>query len=121
MIDLLSSDHTEEDDIYQKFHLSRSSSLYVAWLWDGILLWGNEIRLDKLSYPMSLFNENDYLLLNICHAGRCEVELSPGIYVYMSPGTLNVSASPPKSSCSGCIPGAELMNMGEMWEVVRVS
>ena len=121
MIDLLSSDHTEEDDIYQKFHLSRSSSLYVAWLWDGILLWGNEIRLDKLSYPMSLFNENDYLLLNICHAGRCEVELSPGTYVYMSPGTLNVSASPPKSSCSGCIPGAELMNMGEMWEVVRVS
>ena len=103
MIDLLSSDHTEEDDIYQKFHLSRSSSLYVAWLWDGILLWGNEIRLDKLSYPMSLFNENDYLLLNICHAGRCEVELSPGTYVYMSPGTLNVSASPPKSSY--CYPG----------------
>ena len=103
MIDLLSSDHTEEDDIYHKFHLSRSSSLYVAWLWDGILLWGNEICLDKLSYPMSLFNENDYLLLNICHAGRCEVELSPGIYVYMSPGTLNVSASPPKSSY--CYPG----------------
>ena len=24
-----------------------------------------------------------------------------------------------KSGCSGCIPGAELMNMGEMWEVVR--
>ena len=23
-----------------------------------------------------------------------------------------------KSGCSGCIPGAELMNMGEMWEVV---
>ena len=52
---------------------------------------------------MTLFNENDYLLLNICHAGRCEVELSPGTYVYMSPGTLNVSASPPKSSY--CYPG----------------
>ena len=24
-----------------------------------------------------------------------------------------------KSGCAGCIPGAELMNMGEMWEVVR--
>ena len=103
MIDLLSSDHTEEDDIYQRFNLGRGSSLYVTWLWDGILLWGNEIRLDKLSYPMTLFNENDYLLLNICHAGRCEVELSPGTYVYMSPGTLNVSASPPKSSY--CYPG----------------
>ena len=103
MIDLLSSSHTEEDDIYQIFNLSRGSSLYAAWLWDGILLWGNEIRLDKLSYPMTLFNENDYLLLNICHAGRCEVELSPGTYVYMSPGTLNVSASPPKSSY--CYPG----------------
>ena len=103
MIDLLASDHTEEDDIYQIFHLSRSSSLYAAWLWDGILLWGNEIRMDKLSYPMTLFNENDYLLLNICHAGRCEVELSPGTYVYMAPGTLNVSASPPKSSY--CYPG----------------
>ena len=98
MIDLLSSDHTEEDDHYQKFHLSGGSFLYVTRLWDGIVLWGNEIRLDKLSYPMALFNENDYLLLNICHAGRCEVELSPGTYVYMSPGTLNVSASPPKSS-----------------------
>ena len=63
MIDLLSSSHTEEDDIYQIFNLSRGSSLYAAWLWDGILLWGNEIRLDKLSYPMTLFNENDYLLL----------------------------------------------------------
>ena len=103
MIELLSSDHTEEDDHYQKYHLSRGSCLYVARLWDGIVLWGNEIRLDKLSYPMALFNENDYLLLNICHAGRCEVELSPGTYVYMSPGTLNVSASPPKSSY--CYPG----------------
>lgn len=103
MIDLLSSSHTEEDDIYQIFNLSRSSSLYVAWLWYGIMLWGNEISLDKLSYPMTLFNENDYLLLNICHAGRCEVELSPGTYVYMSPGSLNVSASPPKSSY--CYPG----------------
>ena len=103
MIDLLSSDHTEEDDHYQKFHLSGGSCLYVARLWDGIVLWGNEIRLDKLSYPMALFNENDYLLLNVCHAGRCEVELSPGTYVYMSPGTLNVSASPPKSSY--CYPG----------------
>ena len=53
MIDHLSSSHTEEDDIYQIFNLSRGSSLYAAWLWDGILLWGNEIRLDKLSYPMS--------------------------------------------------------------------
>lgn len=103
MIDLLASGHTEEDDIFHKFHLSQRSNLYVAWLWDGILLWGNEIRLDKLSYPMEMFNENDYLLLNICHAGRCEVELSPGTYVYMSPGTLNVSASPPKSSY--CYPG----------------
>ena len=41
MIDLLSSSHTEEDDIYQIFNLSRSSSLYVAWLWYGIMLWGN--------------------------------------------------------------------------------
>lgn len=24
-----------------------------------------------------------------------------------------------KSGCAGCIPGAELLNMGEMWEVVR--
>ena len=103
MIDLLASGHTEEDDIFHKFHLSQRSNLYVAWLWDGILLWGNEIRLDKLSYPMEMFNENDYLLLNICHAGRCEVELSPGTYVYMSPGTLNVSAGPPKSSY--CYPG----------------
>ena len=61
MIELLSSDHTEEDDHYQKYHLSRGSCLYVARLWDGIVLWGNEIRLDKLSYPMALFNENDYL------------------------------------------------------------
>ena len=103
MIDLLSSDHSEENDYYQKFQLGRGSCLYVARLWDGIVLWGNEIRLDKLSYTMALFNENDYLLLNICHAGRCEVELSQGTYVYMSPGTLNVSASPPKSSY--CYPG----------------
>ena len=48
MIDLLSSDHTEWDDHYQKFHLSRGRCLYVARLWDGIVLWGNEIRLDEL-------------------------------------------------------------------------
>jgi len=103
MMGLLLSDHSRKEEFYQRFHLGRGSCLHVAWLWDGILLWGNEIRLGKLSYPRTLFRENDYLLLNICHAGRCEVELSPGSYVYMAPGTLNVSASPPKSSY--CYPG----------------
>ena len=92
MIDLLSSDHTEEDDIYHKFHLSRSSSLYVAWLWDGILLWGNEIRLDKLSYPMTLFNENDYLLraftghLCVYVAGDPQCERKPAKEQLLLPG-----------------------------------
>ena len=31
----------------------------------------------------------------------------------------NVGGKKGKSGCAGCIPGAELMNMGEMWEVVR--
>ena len=61
MIGLLSSDHTEGDDHYQKFHLSGGSCLHAARLWDGIVLWGNEIRLDKLSskgaYFQRFYNE----------------------------------------------------------------
>ncbi len=50
-------------------------------------------NLAKLSYPSNVDNMKDYLFLNICHFGRCEVELFPGSYVYMSPGILNMTSS----------------------------
>lgn len=81
----------------QTFCAGRESYIDIVRLWNGILLWANEIHLTKLTCPMDICNANDYLFLNICHAGRCEVELLQGSYVYMSPGVLNVSASPPKS------------------------
>lgn len=85
------------DEVCRSFCLGEDSSIDVVQLWEGILIWVNDIRIKRLIYPMSTFDTDDYLLLNICHAGRCEVEMVPGNYVYMSPGILNVSASRPKS------------------------
>lgn len=98
MKNLLLAEHTDEDDVHRTLCVGTNSCLHVAKLWDGIVLWANDIRLTKLSYPTDAYGTNDYLLVNICHSGRCEVELAQGGYVYMSPGILNVSASPPQSS-----------------------
>lgn len=91
------------DDLCHTFCVGQKSYIDVIRLFDGILLWANEIHLAKLSYPSNVDNMKDYLFLNICHFGRCEVELFPGSYVYMSPGILNMTSSSPKSSY--CYPG----------------
>lgn len=51
-----------------------------------------------------------------CGGGSCSgcTGCGPGV----SPGDIPGDRKG-KSGCAGCIPGAELMNMGEMWEVVR--
>ncbi len=96
MKDLLCSG-SPGDDARRSFSIDGKSCIDVVPLWDGILLWANEIHRAKLSYPVNVYDNNDYLLLNICHKGRCEVELKQGKFVYMSPGILNVSASTPKN------------------------
>ncbi len=83
------------DDLCHTFCVGQKSYIDVIRLFDGILLWANEMHLAKLSYPSNTDNMKDYLFLNICHFGRCEVELFPGSYVYMSPGILNMTSSSP--------------------------
>lgn len=97
IMNLMAADYDAGGAVFRNFCVGQDSYLHTAWLWDGILLWANDIHLTRLSYPVTLFDEDAYLLLNICHSGRCEVELSPGSFVYMSPGILNVSMNPPKS------------------------
>ncbi len=84
----------------QNLCLGGESSLYLIRLWDGIFLWANDIHLSKLAYQVDAFEEKDFLLLNLCHSGRCEVELDGGSYIYMTPGILNVTASAPRSNYS---------------------
>ena len=97
IMNLMAADYDAGGAVFRNFCVGQDSYLHTAWLWDGILLWTNDIHLTRLEYPVTLFDEDAYLLVNICHSGRCEVELSPGSFVYMSPGILNVSMNPPKS------------------------
>lgn len=97
MKNLLSSEN-EADNCCQTFCVGRESYIDAVQLWNGIILWANDIHLTKLAYPMHVRHTDDHLLLNICHAGRCEVELMQGSYVYMSPGVLSVNTSPPKNT-----------------------
>lgn len=97
MKDLLSSEN-EADNRCRTLCVGRESYVDAVRLWNGIILCANDIHLTKLACPVHARYTNDYLLLNICHTGRCEVELLQGNYVYMSPGILNVNTSPPKST-----------------------
>ncbi len=78
------------------FDIGDYSRLHVVRLWDGIILWANDLHFTRLSYEVREMEDKNCLLLNICHHGRCEVELIQGDYVYMSPGVLNVNAFPPR-------------------------
>ncbi len=79
------------------FEIGADSKVCVSKLWNGIVLWANDIHLTRLVYDQKGFCKKNALLINICHFGRCEVELEQGEFVYMSPGILNVSDSPAKN------------------------
>ncbi|MCR5715539.1 MAG: AraC family transcriptional regulator [Lachnospiraceae bacterium] len=87
---------TVEERTVCKLALGEHSNVYMIQLWEGIYLWANAIHRARLSDQPNAFAKYDCLLLNICHKGRCEVELAQGNYVYMSPGILNVSAMAPR-------------------------
>ncbi len=86
----------EEERTVRKLALGEHSYVYMIQLWEGVYLWANAIHRARLSDQPNAFERYDCLLLNICHKGRCEVELAQGNYVYMSPGILNISAMTPR-------------------------
>ena len=98
--DLFSEQETALDVQMQHLCVREGSFIHLIRLWHGIFLWANDIHLARLEYPVNVFDEKDFLLVNLCHTGRCEVELAKGGYVYMAPGILNVTACPPQSCYS---------------------
>ncbi len=99
-------------EIYPKaLAVSNNSYVHVIKLWDGIIMMANEIYLKKLYYPAKHFDEREITLLNVCHDGRCEVELNTNEYIYMAPGVFNFVNSRPKTDYyypSGLYKGIEI-------------
>ena len=83
-------------DKRQIVFLDEKSEIYVIKLWDGIFLWGNDIHSGHIAYPNMEPEQTDFVVINICHTGRCEVEMLDDTYIYMTPGLLNVNQRVPK-------------------------
>ncbi|MBQ7371375.1 MAG: helix-turn-helix transcriptional regulator [Blautia sp.] len=85
-----------ETEKRQVLSLDDSSRIYICRLWDGIYLWANEVHSSHIAYPEYDFQQLEYTVINICHAGRCEIEMRDDSYIYMTPGLLNVNNLIPK-------------------------
>lgn len=83
-------------DERQVLSLDGGSVTYICKLWDGVFLWGNDVHSGRIDYPDHDFDQKNYAVINICHAGRCEVEMQDDTYIYMTPGLLNVNNHEPK-------------------------
>ena len=149
MIDLLSSDHTEEDDIYQKFHANDKkgyASFYKALekavaekktldtssletLYEKIAGYREVKKLMPEDLipgysPMWLAAktlENDPVVLAKLK-NTLDTETVSKIDGYRKGAQGAVETGGAKFSwIDGILAGAELMNMGEMWEVVALA
>lgn len=85
-----------QSDERQVLRLDENSFAYVCRLWDGVFLWGNDVHSPHIPYPDYGPNQGNYAVLNICHSGRCEVEMRDDAYIYMTPGLLNINNRTPK-------------------------
>ena len=71
-----------------------NSTLLFCPIWDGVLLWSNEIR-DKY-IPFSLEMKGNYITFNYCAEGRCEIEFPIGNrYIYMKKGMISLNQIQP--------------------------
>ncbi|MBQ8995996.1 MAG: helix-turn-helix transcriptional regulator [Oscillospiraceae bacterium] len=77
----------------RKFTMDNSTLMFFP-LWDGILLWSNEIR-DKY-IPFFPEIEGNYITFNCCVDGRCEIGFPIGNrYIYMEKGMLSLNQVQP--------------------------
>ena len=96
----LSQNTGDQSDERQILRLDECSHAFICKLWDGIFLWGNDVHSHHIAYHDYTLNQKDYAVLNICHAGRCEVEMRDDTYIYMTPGLLNINSRTPKDGYS---------------------
>lgn len=86
----------QEGYAVQTVSVGEAGHAHVCQLWDGITLWANDVHMKSISYPGYDLATWEYLLVNICHAGRCEVGMLDDRYVYMAPGMICLSSTAPK-------------------------
>jgi AraC-like DNA-binding protein len=86
----------QESQVVQTVSVGEASHAHVCQLWDGITLWANDVNMKSISYPGYDLASWEYLLVNICHVGRCEVGMMDDRYVYMAPGMICLSSMAPK-------------------------
>ncbi len=83
------------EDVF-RINIGKDSYADVCRLWDGVILWGNSVHENKIEFPGYETSDWNYISLNICQKGRCEVKLSNDRYVYMMPGNMCINAEKPE-------------------------
>ena len=96
-VDMFLNDNPEKKmEGRQRLNLDDESLIYICKLWDGIFVWGNDVHSRHISYPYDGTDQHPFTVINVCHEGRCEIEMQDDIYIYMTPGLLNVNNRVPK-------------------------
>ena len=94
----LNKQSTLQDTVCQAVQIGLGRSLlHICPLWDGVYLWSNEIYDDHLDYPLHDLNSRNYIVINLCIDGRCEVVCENNNYIYVVPQLLNINSQTPQN------------------------
>lgn len=86
------SDCVEQwDYLYQ----AEKGTIYLCRPWPGIAVWANKVFMNSLPCDISAA-DYQFVKLNYCIGGRCEVLLENGKYVYLTAGMLSIDCNQPK-------------------------
>ena len=81
-------------NVIHKFMMNNSTLLFCQ-IWNGVLLWSNEIRDNYI--PFSPAMKGNYIIFNYCSGGRCEIEFPVDHrYIYMKKGMISLNQIQPE-------------------------
>lgn len=101
-----------EKGIIKAVTVGNNVRTHICKLWDGVIIWANEIHLNYIEYPGYDMSNLKFTVLNICQKGRCEVNLVDDKYIYMVPGSLCISNTVPKDG---------YIYPGELYEGIEIA
>lgn len=71
-----------------------NSKIYFCRPWEGVFLWANSISEQHI--PYRAIPDHQFVTINYCLSGRCEVGLPDDRYIYMNPGLFCIDGHEPK-------------------------
>lgn len=87
--------------------------IYSCWLWDGVGIWLNDVRMRELPTEES---DNSCIKINYCIKGRCELQLPNDSFVYVADDQLSVGCGRAKDCYVYPTGGYYGVEIGMLWD-----